>query len=273
MPQDQLVLREIHRGEIRFHVMVNPNDAFLQDSWTAYESHEWEPWTFEMIDKHVGPDTVFLDVGAWLGAMSLHVASRVSKVIAFEADPIAYESLTQNIRANPQWTNVTVNNVFVSDRGGTQRVSSLHRGNNSGTTGVLDLGGDSWDVPSIDFARVIKDLPTDVPLFVKMDIEGAEYRVLRSCGALLSKRQNTVLLLSMHPSILMQTVKGRSLFAKCRRRARLVLAHKAIFRQFTGFTRIVGSDKNDVSMRSLSAEILRTGSLSENHRELLFSKD
>jgi FkbM family methyltransferase len=167
--------RRIRRGQVSFNVVINRDDAYIQNSWNNYESGEWERWSFDMLDTHVSTNTTFLDLGSWLGFMSLHVAARAKRVIAYEADPIAFASVTRNFNANPNWKHIETVNAFVSDQFGTQKVSSLHHGNNSGTTGLVDLGGDSWEVPSIDFGAEIDPIPADSPLFIKMDIEGAEY--------------------------------------------------------------------------------------------------
>lgn len=270
MSNDDLQTRRIQRGSVSFNVVVDRNDAYIQDSWTNYESAKWENWSFDMLDAHVSADTTFLDVGSWLGFMSLHVAGRAKRVIAYEADPIAFASVTRNFKANPDWKHIETVNAFVSDQSGTQRVSSLHRGNNSGTTGLVDLGGDSWEVPSIDFAAEIDAIPADAPLFIKMDIEGAEYRVLKCCGEKLARRPNTHLMLSLHPTILAQTVPGHSLIAKVKRRAKLFGHHRSLLRILRGFPQIITPVPRPVTPPSLGSEILLTGSLIPEHRELLF---
>ena len=44
--------------------------------WRRVEEGRWEPGTLAFIDCFGGPDIVFLDCGAWVGATSLYAAAR-----------------------------------------------------------------------------------------------------------------------------------------------------------------------------------------------------
>lgn len=270
MSNVDLLKRPIQRGPVSFNVIVDRKDVYIQDSWTNYEAATWENWSFEMLDAYVTAETTFMDVGSWLGFMSLHIAGRSKRVIAYEADPIAFESVTRNFNANPDWKHIETVNAFVSNRTGKQRVSSLHHGNNSGTTGLVDLGGDSWEVPSIDFETEIDVIPASAPLFIKMDIEGAEYNVLESCGQKLAQRRNTCLMLSLHPTILAQTVPGQGVYVKFKRRLKLFRQHRNLLRRLRAFQQMITSVSRSMKPHTLGTEILRTGDLIPEHRELLF---
>lgn len=62
--------------------------------------------------------SVFLDIGANVGFYSLFAAQRVGpsgRVVAFEPDPMTFESLSRSVRRN-QFTWVTCANIALSDR-------------------------------------------------------------------------------------------------------------------------------------------------------------
>ena len=132
-------IRRIARSDVTFNIAEPPNE-FYSSGWDDYESGDWEPFSFESIDNNISSNTVFLDVGAYVGFMSLHVASRVKRVVAFEADPATVPLLRNNFEANPEWSHLEIIDAFVSDSDGAQRMSSHHSGGNSGTTGMIDLG-------------------------------------------------------------------------------------------------------------------------------------
>jgi len=69
-----------------------------------------DDFLLEVIAKHVKADSVCLDVGANLGYVSLYLAKRCKKVIAFEPQPIVYLQLCTNLFLNEQW-NVTPLNL------------------------------------------------------------------------------------------------------------------------------------------------------------------
>jgi FkbM family methyltransferase len=233
----------------------------------------YEPFTLDSIDTNISVETTFLDVGAYLGFMSLHVANRVKRVVAFEADPTVLPILRANINANPNWKNLDVVEGFVSNSDGTQTISSLHEGGNSGTTGVIDLGGESWVVKKIDFLNFLGSVPDNSPLIIKMDIEGAEYDVLRACGDALARRSNTCLLLELHPHLIAQSIPGTSILAKLNRRATLVRKHREIFTKLALFQNVSNCESSTVSLSKLIRELLRNGNLSPDHRILLFKND
>ncbi|MGW5054279.1 FkbM family methyltransferase [Actinokineospora sp. NPDC004072] len=63
----------------------------------------WEPEVAELVDSLIEPDSVFLDVGAYVGYHSLRVLARLGAsgtVVAVEPDPEAVKLLRHNVSAN-----------------------------------------------------------------------------------------------------------------------------------------------------------------------------
>ncbi|GGS12419.1 FkbM family methyltransferase [Actinokineospora fastidiosa] len=63
----------------------------------------WEPEVAELVDSLIEPDSVFLDVGAYVGYHSLRVLARLGTsgtVVAVEPDPDAVKLLRHNVSAN-----------------------------------------------------------------------------------------------------------------------------------------------------------------------------
>ena len=142
----------------------------------------YEQATTELFRQTIKADMVVVDVGANVGYFSLLSAELVGsggKVYAFEPEPNNYELLTKNIELN-SYSNVQPMQMAVSDECGFTQLflSSLDSGShsiyNAGARGVrgthlvstttLDafLTGEAW--PNVDL--------------VKIDVEGAELKVL-----------------------------------------------------------------------------------------------
>ena len=68
--------------------------------WTRWLPNGWEADTFDFIENHVREGTVVLDIGAWIGPISLYAAALGGRVISLEPDPVAYASLAENVRLN-----------------------------------------------------------------------------------------------------------------------------------------------------------------------------
>ena len=262
------MVRRIKRGAISFEI-AKPKNEFISRGWDTYENGTYEAWAVESIDTNILPDTVFLDIGAFHGFLSLHVAHRVNRVVAFEADSTIVPILRANFDANPHWTHLEIVEVFVAGSDGTQTISSLH----SGTTGIVDLGGESWSVKKVNFGQFLESIPASSPLMIKMDIEGAEYEVLRACGDCLARRSHTSLLLELQPHLIAQSVRGNTISKKIRRRARMIRMHRQVRRKLSSFQEISNCHGKLESLSTLEREILKTGSLLPDHRMLLLRND
>lgn len=126
-------------------------------------------------------DTV-LDLGAHLGIVSMEFAMFAGRVHAFEPTPRTFAQLCHNTRNHPRITPV---NKAVSDRTGTARLFFDIRDDaahfTDGATllaeksNVADMTG--TEVQTVRLSEYIAALDGPVKL-IKMDIEGAEYRVI-----------------------------------------------------------------------------------------------
>lgn len=153
----------------------------------------YEPRQTERFLRCVGPgDTVF-DVGAHAGYYTLLASFRVGaggRVFAFEPDPRNARYLRGNVAVNER-TNVHVEEAAVSDREGRSAF-----GGGSGT-GTRRLTGDGeMEVRTITLDGFRSEHPV-VPSVIKVDVEGAEERLLRGARATL-RGSRPVLFLSTH---------------------------------------------------------------------------
>ena len=157
----------------------------------------YEPQESAIISTLLSPGMQVLDVGANIGYFSLLASNRVGPtgvIHAFEPEPLNFRILRKNLSAN-DCRNVEIWACALSDYTGTQPLY-LSRSN---------LGRHSFafrNVPATSAAvqvrtRTMDDFCDDViedgPLtLVKIDVEGAEGRVLRGAGRLLARENVTV---------------------------------------------------------------------------------
>src|SRR4030042_127032 len=84
------------------------NKSFWKDHYSY-----WENSTFDFLFKHLNKDKVFIDIGAWIGPISLIACQHSKLCLCFEPDPVAYTELVDNIDLNG-FTNIIPDNRAVS---------------------------------------------------------------------------------------------------------------------------------------------------------------
>jgi FkbM family methyltransferase len=141
---------------------------------------KYEPDTLRVIDALVEEGHVCLDIGANVGAVTMAMARRVGAggtVYAFEPGPVPYARLVRNIALNPSIRERVVTlQLGVSSDPGTLCWNPDEQGNPANAT-LLAATGTPTTVVSVDaFVAETRVRRVD---FVKIDVEGMEYEVLR----------------------------------------------------------------------------------------------
>ena len=94
---DDKPFTEIQRNSVKFKVLYNPDKI---EFWKKFEVNKWENETIQIIEKYVTAETYFIDIGAWIGPITLYASKFANKIIAFEPDPVAFNILKNNIDLN-----------------------------------------------------------------------------------------------------------------------------------------------------------------------------
>lgn len=177
-----------HRGE-------NP-ELEDWDFWSAFETGDWEPELEATLGEHLAARSTFLDIGAWIGPVSLIAARMCSQVHAVEPDPVAHERLTANV-GRQRRKNITTWPVALAAADGTVRIGrrSDRRFGDSMTSTIFQ--GDAIEVQARTLESLLADVEATNIGLIKMDIEGGEERVLPACVDTL-RSIGAPLLLSTH---------------------------------------------------------------------------
>jgi len=142
-----------------------------------------EPGMYEVIRNNLNEKDCFVDVGAYTGIYSIF-ASRIvgdsGRVISFEPNPEAYRRLQKNIKLNG-YRNITVENLALSNEEGHSKLFTGKHGKcyRSSASSMFRPEEDDMfvTVKTITFDKYCQ-LHRVTPVLIKIDAEGAEYKIL-----------------------------------------------------------------------------------------------
>jgi FkbM family methyltransferase len=180
-----------------FYCRVNKDDFKIM---TIHEDEIIEHFTPKQGD-------IVVDIGAHIGLYTIISSKRVGtngKVIAIEADPGNFEMLNRNIKLN-QLTNVIALNYAVYSK--ETKIKLYLPSGESGFTKYNTIVSD-WannedkfvevNANTLDYLLQLNQIREEEVNWIKIDVEGAEFEVLKGATNVLSKSKNIALLMELH---------------------------------------------------------------------------
>ena len=185
--------------------MVDPAPGMHNHGFYAdVASGRWEPETLDFVEQTAGAGAegrgTFLDIGAWIGPITLYAATRFGRVVAVEPDPVALGHLRQNIGNNADRITAEVDVrpvALVPSRERQAYVQMDPRTGEWGSSSSRVTFADSGANFVVGHTH-LRDLVTPDVRAVKIDIEGMEEHLIADIGAHIPA--TTPLLLSLHPA-------------------------------------------------------------------------
>ena len=118
----------------------------------------------------------FIDVGANIGTYSL-LAGKLcnAKVIAFEPIGESYKRLKNNIKINNLESKIDARKICLGEKPGQLIMSSSRNTQNS----VIDKDIESIPHETVEASTLDKEVYSDNPTFIKIDVEGFESSVIK----------------------------------------------------------------------------------------------
>ena len=162
-------------------------DPYDLVSRTILETGEWEPDSVQAVADHLSPGATFMDVGAHIGYYSLKAAGMVGPhghIIAIEPNPQTLPVLRGNIEASDAravsvWpvacaASESTLQLYAAPESNTGQ-SSLSKENASQDSAATG----SYSVPAKPLDAIVKEAKLDRVDVIKIDVEGAEFEVLK----------------------------------------------------------------------------------------------
>ena len=133
----------------------------------VFRDGNYEVCTFRKGDR-------WLDIGAHIGAFSVLAAPKVESVRAYEADARNYGFLVDNLALNECW-NVEAHLEAVAGSNGTRVLWKHPKRNTAAHSLIMQDGFKPSRIAALDINDILGDATC-----VKMDVEGAEWEIVRA---------------------------------------------------------------------------------------------
>jgi FkbM family methyltransferase len=182
--------RLLSPGEVRLSTQFGTLVSSIHDHTFLRPVFE-EPFETALVTRLIRTGTTFVDVGAnrgWYSLLAAQLVGPEGRVLSFEPDPAARLKLEKNLAANPTLCErIEVHPYAVAERDGTEHLvreaaSSLSHLERAGDEDAL-----REDVQVRRLCSVLSESPLPPVSVVKIDVEGAELRVLRGLLPCLSE--------------------------------------------------------------------------------------
>lgn len=196
------------KKKFEFNILYDPKYI---DLWSKYYLNIWERNLFSILDKKLKFDQVFIDIGAWIGPVTLYASKISKKVISVEPDIKAFKILKEHISINNIENVELVDKAISSNNGVSINLGSPELGN-SGTSIFYNSNDSIISVNAINFEKFINKYNlNDANIFFKIDIEGAEFEIIKNSKHFFKKLNNEIHI-TFHPLIYFKNYKFKNYF-------------------------------------------------------------
>ncbi len=158
-----------------------------QGLWCGISGREYEP-ELVWVERRLEPGHVMIDIGANVGAYALRAGKKVAPtgmVIALEPGGGAFDFLMRGVELNGLQDVVRLHKSAAAERDGREHFGGADTEWHGFALGAADGSGVEVEVRSVDSLAEEYGLPRlDV---LKIDAEGAEYRVLQGAAAVVRR--------------------------------------------------------------------------------------
>lgn len=173
--------------------------------WKHINSTDWEPHSFAIFDYFINEKSVVLDIGSWSGVLTLYASKTANEVHALDPDSVCFSELETNISLNPTIAKkIKTYQTAISDKKETLRLSAREAYGQSSSS-ILERKRDnehSLELETISLFNFLEKEHIQQVDFIKMDVEGAEFKILPTIGKTLKKVNYPTLYVSFHYSFL-----------------------------------------------------------------------
>ena len=235
--------------------------------WQKISDLKYEPDTLFFLLSNLAKNDTFIDVGAANGAITLIAATRCETVLAFEPEFEIFSCLARNVELNENLApkikihNVALSNIdletsFEIDSAPDILSKIVFTGKESKSQNLVSIE---------DIKKVVSVAKSHAQgkIVMKMDIEGAEWRILNDPIVVACLRENSVLLLlAVHPGFqrpFKKTIRGFDYLSHLVWMRKNRLDSRETFKKLKGFARIYRLNMNELTQEKEFTKFIENG--------------
>lgn len=231
-------------------IKINNNKFLIDESslpkkhknfWERVNTQKWEPEIFEILKESLSENSIYLDIGSWIGPTILYAATICKNIYAIEPDPVAFKYLEKNISLNPKLkSRIKLSRKCISDKNGYEKFGCFNEFGQS-TSGLTFKNNKPIKIKSQKLETFLKENKLRKLDLIKLDIEGGETIVLPNISKFL-KKEKPKLFLELHPFFFKNTKEDV----------------EKISNSLTGYNKIMDIEKNkNIQLSKLNNYILK----------------
>src|SRR5215212_6132690 len=196
-PKSKLLKFKVPKYNYEFYCRIN------EDDFIVMTRHE------DVIIEYFRPKEgdIVVDIGAHIGRYTIIASKRVGangKVVAIEANPSNFEMLNRNIKVNQLTNIISLNNAVYSKQ---TKIKLYLPGEELGDTIYNTIISDraknedkfvEVNANTLDYLLQSKGIKQEQVNWIKIDVEGAEFEVLKGATNILANSKDIALLIEIH---------------------------------------------------------------------------
>lgn len=196
---------KIHKNSEVFFIEKTNTDSNLSFWKNIYT--QWEKETFDVFDKFLDKNKIFIDIGAWIGTTSMYGSRKSKYVYSVDADNKSIKDMSLNMQNNCDNNYTIINKAIYNIETEIKFGKNLFLYNskmNDSTSQIYDenqVSDEYYSVQTITPQGIIDhyNINTNEISLVKVDIEGGEEYIINELYDI-HKKYNIPLYLSFHYS-------------------------------------------------------------------------
>lgn len=168
--------------------------------WNLLNNNGWESGLFHILKNNLTKDSIYIDIGSWIGPTVLFASQLSNNCYAIEPDEVAFDTMKENISLNK--VNISINNMAIMDYDGEVSLGTCGEKGDSMSSVLFDKKSNKVKCNTLN--TFITHHKLEKVDFIKIDTEGAESIILPNIKELIILLGYPCINLSIHQKLFKQ---------------------------------------------------------------------